>query len=165
MMVQNLNVLYHRPTDVTLTLKDPHYPDHYLGIILLSVILTPKEGEHRDVVSPPTLPCSPLFQCCEPSVNPVVIIKRNGIWRSGPFFVSVSTLGITNPCILYLLNLNSLFYAPDQNLLLSKGTHLHLLLSFHFPISDMLYCRQRVVFTQGIHLLVNCIFGIPHWGI
>ncbi|XP_074216468.1 multiple C2 and transmembrane domain-containing protein 1 isoform X11 [Camelus bactrianus] len=38
-----------RPTDVTLTLKDPHYPDHDLGIILLSVVLTPKEGEHRDV--------------------------------------------------------------------------------------------------------------------
>lgn len=38
--------------DVTLTLKDPHYPDHDLGVILLSVILTPKEGEHRDVVSP-----------------------------------------------------------------------------------------------------------------
>ncbi|XP_074216459.1 multiple C2 and transmembrane domain-containing protein 1 isoform X1 [Camelus bactrianus] len=40
-----------RPTDVTLTLKDPHYPDHDLGIILLSVVLTPKEGEHRDVQS------------------------------------------------------------------------------------------------------------------
>ncbi|XP_032332066.1 multiple C2 and transmembrane domain-containing protein 1 isoform X2 [Camelus ferus] len=40
-----------RPTDVTLTLKDPHYPDHDLGIILLSVVLTPKEGEHRDVSS------------------------------------------------------------------------------------------------------------------
>ncbi|XP_045427711.1 multiple C2 and transmembrane domain-containing protein 1 isoform X16 [Pipistrellus kuhlii] len=38
-----------RPTDVTLPLKDPHYPDHDLGIILLSVTLTPKEGEHRDV--------------------------------------------------------------------------------------------------------------------
>uniref|UniRef100_A0A7N4V0M6 Multiple C2 and transmembrane domain-containing protein 1 n=1 Tax=Sarcophilus harrisii TaxID=9305 RepID=A0A7N4V0M6_SARHA len=38
-----------RPTDVTLTLKDPHYPDHDLGSILLSVILTPKEGEQRDV--------------------------------------------------------------------------------------------------------------------
>ncbi|XP_074138175.1 multiple C2 and transmembrane domain-containing protein 1 isoform X8 [Sminthopsis crassicaudata] len=38
-----------RPTDVTLTLKDPHYPDHDLGTILLSVILTPKEGEQRDV--------------------------------------------------------------------------------------------------------------------
>ncbi|XP_054434581.1 multiple C2 and transmembrane domain-containing protein 1 isoform X2 [Pteronotus mesoamericanus] len=38
-----------RPTDVTLTLKDPHYPDHDLGTILLSVILTPKEGEHRDM--------------------------------------------------------------------------------------------------------------------
>ncbi|XP_068835394.1 multiple C2 and transmembrane domain-containing protein 1 isoform X3 [Capricornis sumatraensis] len=35
-----------RPTDVTLTLKDPHYPDHDLGVILLSVVLTPKEGEH-----------------------------------------------------------------------------------------------------------------------
>ncbi|XP_058512242.1 multiple C2 and transmembrane domain-containing protein 1 isoform X9 [Ochotona princeps] len=38
-----------RPTDVTLSLKDPHYPDHDLGIILLSVVLTPKEGESRDV--------------------------------------------------------------------------------------------------------------------
>ncbi|XP_003786030.1 multiple C2 and transmembrane domain-containing protein 1 [Otolemur garnettii] len=38
-----------RPTDVTLTLKDPHYPDHDLGIILLSVVLTPKEGTSRDV--------------------------------------------------------------------------------------------------------------------
>ncbi|XP_073933167.1 multiple C2 and transmembrane domain-containing protein 1 isoform X3 [Castor canadensis] len=38
-----------RLTDVTLPLNDPHYPDHDLGIILLSVILTPKEGEPRDV--------------------------------------------------------------------------------------------------------------------
>uniref|UniRef100_A0A5F8GJ91 Multiple C2 and transmembrane domain-containing protein 1 n=1 Tax=Monodelphis domestica TaxID=13616 RepID=A0A5F8GJ91_MONDO len=38
-----------RPTDVTLTLKDPHHPDHDLGTILLSVILTPKEGEQRDL--------------------------------------------------------------------------------------------------------------------
>ncbi|XP_057397248.1 multiple C2 and transmembrane domain-containing protein 1 isoform X4 [Balaenoptera acutorostrata] len=40
-----------RPTDVTVTLKDPHYPDHDLGMILLSVVLTPKEGEHRGVQS------------------------------------------------------------------------------------------------------------------
>ncbi|KAL6045545.1 hypothetical protein STEG23_026301, partial [Scotinomys teguina] len=38
-----------RSTDVTLTLRDPHYPDHDLGIILLSVILTPKENDPRDV--------------------------------------------------------------------------------------------------------------------
>ncbi|XP_042637108.1 multiple C2 and transmembrane domain-containing protein 1 [Orycteropus afer afer] len=38
-----------RPMDVTLPLKDPHYPDHDLGIILLSVLLTPNEGEPRDV--------------------------------------------------------------------------------------------------------------------
>ncbi|XP_036062851.1 multiple C2 and transmembrane domain-containing protein 1 isoform X1 [Onychomys torridus] len=38
-----------RSTDVTLTLKDPHYPDHDLGIILMSVTLTPKEGDPRDM--------------------------------------------------------------------------------------------------------------------
>lgn len=29
----------------------------------------------------------------------------------------------------------------------------------------MLHCRQMVAFIQGIHLLLNWIFGIPHWGI
>ncbi|XP_072592860.1 multiple C2 and transmembrane domain-containing protein 1 isoform X6 [Vulpes vulpes] len=51
-----------RPTDVTLTLKDPHYPDHYLGIILLSVILTPKEGEHRDVFQTQSLRLSDVHR-------------------------------------------------------------------------------------------------------
>ncbi|XP_048706904.2 multiple C2 and transmembrane domain-containing protein 1 isoform X6 [Caretta caretta] len=37
-----------RPTDINLTLKDPHYPDHDLGTILLSVLLAPKE-EQREV--------------------------------------------------------------------------------------------------------------------
>ncbi|XP_053888830.1 multiple C2 and transmembrane domain-containing protein 1 isoform X4 [Malaclemys terrapin pileata] len=36
-----------RPTDITLTLKDPHYPDHDLGCILLSVLLAPKEGQRE----------------------------------------------------------------------------------------------------------------------
>uniref|UniRef100_A0A8C8S7L1 Multiple C2 and transmembrane domain-containing protein 1 n=1 Tax=Pelusios castaneus TaxID=367368 RepID=A0A8C8S7L1_9SAUR len=34
-----------RPTNVTLSLKDPHYPDHDLGSILLSVLLAPKEEQ------------------------------------------------------------------------------------------------------------------------
>ncbi|XP_054968162.1 multiple C2 and transmembrane domain-containing protein 1 isoform X10 [Pan paniscus] len=51
-----------RPTDVTLTLKDPHYPDHDLGIILLSVILTPKEGESRDVFQTQSLRLSDLHR-------------------------------------------------------------------------------------------------------
>ncbi|XP_048076933.1 multiple C2 and transmembrane domain-containing protein 1 isoform X15 [Ursus arctos] len=51
-----------RPTDVTLTLKDPHYPDHYLGIILLSIILTPKEGEHRDVFQTQSLRLSDVHR-------------------------------------------------------------------------------------------------------
>ncbi|NWH40152.1 MCTP1 protein, partial [Chloropsis hardwickii] len=35
-----------RQTDVTLSLKDPHYPDHDLGSIFLSVLLTP--GDQRE---------------------------------------------------------------------------------------------------------------------
>ncbi|XP_058512241.1 multiple C2 and transmembrane domain-containing protein 1 isoform X8 [Ochotona princeps] len=51
-----------RPTDVTLSLKDPHYPDHDLGIILLSVVLTPKEGESRDVFQTQSLRLSDLHR-------------------------------------------------------------------------------------------------------
>ncbi|NXC90331.1 MCTP1 protein, partial [Cercotrichas coryphoeus] len=36
-----------RQTDVTLSLKDPHYPDHDLGSIFLSVLLAP--GDQREV--------------------------------------------------------------------------------------------------------------------
>lgn len=42
--------LVSRPIDVTLSLKDPHYPDDDLGTISLSVLLTPKE-QRREVVS------------------------------------------------------------------------------------------------------------------
>ncbi|GAA6111408.1 multiple C2 and transmembrane domain-containing protein 1 isoform X1, partial [Tachysurus ichikawai] len=38
----------HRTLDVTLDLKDPHYPDHDLGSLELAVKLTPKEGDFRD---------------------------------------------------------------------------------------------------------------------
>nr|XP_058917426.1 multiple C2 and transmembrane domain-containing protein 1 isoform X3 [Kogia breviceps] len=51
-----------RPTDVTVTLKDPHYPDHDLGIILLSVVLTPKEGEHREVFQTQSLRLSDVHR-------------------------------------------------------------------------------------------------------
>nr|XP_047902571.1 multiple C2 and transmembrane domain-containing protein 1 isoform X7 [Anser cygnoides] len=36
-----------RQTDVTLSLKDPHYPDHDLGSILLSVLLAPREEQRE----------------------------------------------------------------------------------------------------------------------
>ncbi|KAK3539045.1 hypothetical protein QTP86_023489, partial [Hemibagrus guttatus] len=38
----------HRTLDVTLDLKDPHYPDHDLGSLELAVTLTPKEGDVRE---------------------------------------------------------------------------------------------------------------------
>ncbi|XP_053084802.1 multiple C2 and transmembrane domain-containing protein 1 isoform X2 [Pangasianodon hypophthalmus] len=38
----------HRTLDVTLDLKDPHYPDHDLGSLELAVTLTPKEGDFRE---------------------------------------------------------------------------------------------------------------------
>ncbi|NWX85209.1 MCTP1 protein, partial [Nothoprocta pentlandii] len=39
-----------RQTDVTLSLKDPHYPDHDLGSILLSVLLAPREEQRENSV-------------------------------------------------------------------------------------------------------------------
>lgn len=42
-----------RTLDVTLELKDPHYPEQYLGSLELSVTLSPKEGDVRDAVRNP----------------------------------------------------------------------------------------------------------------
>ncbi|XP_035021814.1 multiple C2 and transmembrane domain-containing protein 1 isoform X1 [Hippoglossus stenolepis] len=45
----HLESLEHQRTqDVTLDLKDPQYPEHNLGILDLSVTLSPKEGDIRD---------------------------------------------------------------------------------------------------------------------
>uniref|UniRef100_A0A670Y4W2 Multiple C2 and transmembrane domain containing 1 n=1 Tax=Pseudonaja textilis TaxID=8673 RepID=A0A670Y4W2_PSETE len=38
-----------RPVDVTLSLKDPHYPDQDLGTILLTMLLIPKEQQKEGV--------------------------------------------------------------------------------------------------------------------
>ncbi|EMP41170.1 Multiple C2 and transmembrane domain-containing protein 1 [Chelonia mydas] len=50
-----------RPTDINLPLKDPHYPDHDLGTILLSVLLAPKE-EQREVFQPQSLRLSDMHR-------------------------------------------------------------------------------------------------------
>ncbi|XP_036383277.1 multiple C2 and transmembrane domain-containing protein 1 isoform X1 [Megalops cyprinoides] len=39
---------HQRTLDVTLDLKDPHYPDHDLGTLELAVTLSPKEGDFRE---------------------------------------------------------------------------------------------------------------------
>ncbi|KAG9353561.1 hypothetical protein JZ751_011679, partial [Albula glossodonta] len=39
-----------RTLDVTLDLKDPHYPDHDLGSLELAVTLSPKEGDLREAL-------------------------------------------------------------------------------------------------------------------
>ncbi|XP_074712136.1 multiple C2 and transmembrane domain-containing protein 1 isoform X2 [Strix uralensis] len=50
-----------RQTDVTLSLKDPRYPDHDLGSILLSVLLAPRE-EQREVFQTQSLRLSDLHR-------------------------------------------------------------------------------------------------------
>ncbi|KAM8793362.1 multiple C2 and transmembrane domain-containing protein 1-like [Eudromia elegans] len=50
-----------RQTNVTLSLKDPHYPDHDLGSILLSVLLTPRE-EQREAFQTQSLRLSDLHR-------------------------------------------------------------------------------------------------------
>uniref|UniRef100_A0A672M4Q1 C2 domain-containing protein n=1 Tax=Sinocyclocheilus grahami TaxID=75366 RepID=A0A672M4Q1_SINGR len=48
----HLESLEHQRTlDVTLDLKDPHYPNHDLGSLELAVTLIPKEGDFRAAVS------------------------------------------------------------------------------------------------------------------
>uniref|UniRef100_A0A8C2K6D3 Multiple C2 and transmembrane domain containing 1 n=1 Tax=Cyprinus carpio TaxID=7962 RepID=A0A8C2K6D3_CYPCA len=41
---------HQRTLDVTLDLKDPHYPNHDLGSLELAVTLIPKEGDFRETV-------------------------------------------------------------------------------------------------------------------
>ncbi|NXJ36514.1 MCTP1 protein, partial [Ciconia maguari] len=62
-----------RQTDVTLSLKDPHYPDHDLGSILLSVLLAPRE-EQREVTM--------LMRKSWKRSSKVT----SGMWSSGFFF-------------------------------------------------------------------------------
>ncbi|XP_052634187.1 multiple C2 and transmembrane domain-containing protein 1 isoform X2 [Harpia harpyja] len=50
-----------KQTDVTLSLKDPRYPDHDLGSILLSVLLAPRE-EQREVFQSQSLRLSDLHR-------------------------------------------------------------------------------------------------------
>uniref|UniRef100_A0A8C3CTS0 Multiple C2 and transmembrane domain-containing protein 1 n=1 Tax=Cairina moschata TaxID=8855 RepID=A0A8C3CTS0_CAIMO len=50
-----------RQTDVTLSLKDPHYPDHDLGSIFLSVLLAPRE-EQREAFQTQSLRLSDLHR-------------------------------------------------------------------------------------------------------
>uniref|UniRef100_A0A8C2R868 C2 domain-containing protein n=1 Tax=Capra hircus TaxID=9925 RepID=A0A8C2R868_CAPHI len=68
-----------RPTDVTLTLKDPHYPDHDLGIILLSVVLTPKEGEHVTMLMRKSWKRSSKFQT--QSLRLSDVHRKSHLWR------------------------------------------------------------------------------------
>ncbi|XP_044878267.1 multiple C2 and transmembrane domain-containing protein 1 isoform X2 [Mauremys mutica] len=64
-----------RQTDITLSLKDPHYPDHDLGSILLSVLLAPKEGQ-REVFQPQSLRLSDMH-------------RKSQLWRG---IVSISLI-------------------------------------------------------------------------
>ncbi|NXY41856.1 MCTP1 protein, partial [Ceuthmochares aereus] len=67
-----------RQTDVTLSLKDPHYPDHDLGSIFLSVLLAPRE-EQREATM--------LMRKSWKRSSKVTF----SMWSSGSFFFRITT--------------------------------------------------------------------------
>ena len=134
-----------------------HYPDHDLGIILLSVILTPKEGEH--VVSSRRvwlqLSCSRLFECCQPSLNTEVTLTRSSVRKSGLFFVSMSILCISSLGVSCLLNSNFLFCSLGQDLFLYIRDTFASFIIILFSNFRHVILQRTVIFTQGLYLLVN----------
>ncbi|XP_039767104.1 multiple C2 and transmembrane domain-containing protein 1 isoform X3 [Ornithorhynchus anatinus] len=87
-----------RSTDVTLNLKDPHHPDHDLGTILLTVNLTPKEGEQKDVFQTQSLRLSDLH-------------RKSHLWRGivsitlieGKGLKAMDSNGLSDPYVKFRL--------------------------------------------------------------
>ncbi|XP_067171455.1 multiple C2 and transmembrane domain-containing protein 1 [Apteryx mantelli] len=68
-----------RQTDVTLSLKDPHYPDHDLGSILLSVLLAPREEQRETMLMRKSWKRSSKFQT--QSLRLSDLHRKSQLWR------------------------------------------------------------------------------------
>ncbi|XP_031952333.1 multiple C2 and transmembrane domain-containing protein 1 isoform X1 [Corvus cornix cornix] len=68
-----------RQTDVTLSLKDPHYPDHDLGSIILSVLLAPGDQQEATMLMRKSWKRSSKFQT--QSLRLSDLHRKSQLWR------------------------------------------------------------------------------------
>ncbi|XP_070599124.1 LOW QUALITY PROTEIN: multiple C2 and transmembrane domain-containing protein 1 [Erythrolamprus reginae] len=97
-----------RSVDVTLSLKDPHYPDQDLGTILLTVLLTPKEQQREGTM---LMRKSWKRTSKTQSIRLSDLYKKSQLWRGivsitlieGHGLKAMDTNGLSDPYVKFRL--------------------------------------------------------------